>query len=184
MTPELSPQERIRQLEAELAALRAQIPGQEPVQPLSSSPATNPMDALRQAWLEQNNIGPAFIPLGQPWKNGFIESFHDKFRDECLQREWFQSLLEAQAVIEAWRMHYNIQRPHSSLDYQNSNSLCRTASQPSCPDSHFNWTQKLRHISPFWSLLSCQSMLCKNLSGSKTKPMKLCYGKTSTGQPS
>lgn len=71
-----------------------------------------------QAWLEQNNIGPAFIPPGQPWKNGFIESFHDKFRDECLQREWFQSLLEAQVVIETWRLHYNIQRPHSSLDYQ------------------------------------------------------------------
>lgn len=71
-----------------------------------------------QAWLEQNQVGPVFIPPGQPWKNGFIESFHDKFRDECLQREWFQSLLEAQVLIEAWRLHYNTQRPHSSLDYQ------------------------------------------------------------------
>jgi putative transposase len=71
-----------------------------------------------QAWLEQKKVGPAFIPPGQPWKNGFIESFHDKFRDECLQREWFQLLLEAQVVIEAWRLHYNTQRPHSSLAYQ------------------------------------------------------------------
>jgi putative transposase len=71
-----------------------------------------------QSWLEQKKVGPAFIPPGQPWKNGFIESFHDKFRDECLQREWFQSLLEAQVVIEAWRLHYNTQRPHSSLAYQ------------------------------------------------------------------
>jgi len=71
-----------------------------------------------QDWLENNHIGPAFIPPGQPWKNGFIESFHDKFRDECLQREWFLSLLEAQAVIEAWRVHYNTQRPHSSLGYK------------------------------------------------------------------
>jgi transposase InsO family protein len=71
-----------------------------------------------QTWLEQNKVGPAFIPPGQPWKNGFIESFHDKFRDECLQREWFQSLLEAQVVIETWRLHYNTQRPHSSLAYQ------------------------------------------------------------------
>lgn len=70
-----------------------------------------------QAWLENHKIGPAFIPPGQPWKNGFIESFHDKFRDECLQREWFQSLLEAQAVIDVWRVHYNTQRPHSSLGY-------------------------------------------------------------------
>lgn len=71
-----------------------------------------------QTWLEQNKVGPAFIPPGQPWKNGFIESFHDKLRDECLQREWFQSLLEAKVIIEAWRLHYNTQRPHSSLAYQ------------------------------------------------------------------
>jgi transposase InsO family protein len=71
-----------------------------------------------QSWLEQKMVGPAFIPPGQPWKNGFIESFHDKFRDECLQREWFQSRLEAQVVIETWRLHYNTQRPHSSLAYQ------------------------------------------------------------------
>ena len=70
-----------------------------------------------QAWLEQGRIGPVFIPPGQPWENGFIESFHDKFRDECLQREWFQSLLEAQVVVEDWRLHYNTRRPHSSLDY-------------------------------------------------------------------
>lgn len=71
-----------------------------------------------QAWLVQKKVGPAFIPPGQPWKNGFIESFHDKFRDECLQREWFSSLLDAQVVIVDWRLHYNTQRPHSSLGYK------------------------------------------------------------------
>lgn len=71
-----------------------------------------------QAWLEDHQVGPTFIPPGQPWKNGFVESFHDKFRDECLQREWFQSLEEARVVIEKWRKHYNTQRPHSALGYQ------------------------------------------------------------------
>lgn len=71
-----------------------------------------------QTWLDEHQVGPTFIPPGQPWKNGFVESFHDKFRDECLNREWFQSLEEAQVVIEKWRKHYNTQRPHSSLDYQ------------------------------------------------------------------
>jgi putative transposase len=71
-----------------------------------------------QAWLEDNKVGPIFIPPGQPWKNGFIESFHDKFRDECLEREWFQSLQEAKILIETWRLHYNTQRLHSSLAYQ------------------------------------------------------------------
>ena len=71
-----------------------------------------------QTWLNDHQVGPTFIPPGQPWKNGFVESFHDKFRDECLQREWFQSLAEAQVVIEKWRKHYNTQRPHSALGYQ------------------------------------------------------------------
>ena len=71
-----------------------------------------------QTWLVKKSVGPAFIPPGQPWKNGFIESFHDKFRDECLQREWFSSLLDAQVLIEDWRVHYNTQRPHSSLKYK------------------------------------------------------------------
>jgi putative transposase len=56
-----------------------------------------------QAWLDDHHAGPAFIPPGQPWQNGFIESFHDKFRDECLNREWFPSLAEARVVIEKWR---------------------------------------------------------------------------------
>ena len=73
-----------------------------------------------QTWLAAHQVGPTFIPPGQPWKNGFVESFHDKFRDRgaCLQREWFQSLEEAQVVIEKWRKHYNTQRPHSALGYQ------------------------------------------------------------------
>jgi len=83
-----------------------------------------------QNWLEQHHIGPAFIPPGQPWKNGFVESFHDKFRDECLSREWFQSLLEAKAVIEAWRVKYNTQRPHSSLGYKTPAAFAELHSDP------------------------------------------------------
>lgn len=70
-----------------------------------------------QAWLDDHQAGPAFIPPGQPWQNGFIESFHDKFRDECLNREWFPSLAEARVVIEKWRQQYNTRRPHSALGY-------------------------------------------------------------------
>ncbi|MBK7454276.1 MAG: transposase [Anaerolineales bacterium] len=42
----------------------------------------------------------------------------DKFRNEYLQREWFSSLLDVQVVIAEWRLHYNTQRPHSSVDSQ------------------------------------------------------------------
>lgn len=50
-------------------------------------------------------------------QNAYIESFHDKLRDECLNREVFGSLAEARVVIEQWRREYNEYRPHSSLGY-------------------------------------------------------------------
>ena len=37
------------------------------------------------------------------------------FRDELLNREVFQSLREAQIIIESWRKHYDTKRPHSAL---------------------------------------------------------------------
>ena len=46
------------------------------------------------------------------------ESFNGKLRDECLNREIFFSLREAQIVIEEWRIFYNTERPHSSLGYR------------------------------------------------------------------
>jgi putative transposase len=52
---------------------------------------------------------------GRPVENGLIESFNGKLRDECLNTSWFHSLEEARRGIEAWRIEYNEQRPHSSL---------------------------------------------------------------------
>ncbi len=69
-------------------------------------------------WLRDQNVGPAYIAPGRPWQNGFVESFHGKLRDECLNREWFRDVREARVVIERWRKFYNHQRPHSALRYQ------------------------------------------------------------------
>ena len=66
-------------------------------------------------WLKENQIKVIYIEPGAPWENGHIESFHDKLRDECLNREIFGSLLEAKIVIESWRLEYNTERPHSSI---------------------------------------------------------------------
>jgi putative transposase len=68
-------------------------------------------------WLTKNDIGTAFIDPGKPWQNGADESFNGKFRDECLNLEWFRSRAEARVVIESWRQDYNQDRPHSSLGY-------------------------------------------------------------------
>jgi putative transposase len=68
-------------------------------------------------WITDNGIGTALIDPGKPWQNGVGESFNGKFRDECLNLEWFRSRTEAKVVIEQWRRHYNDVRPHSSLGY-------------------------------------------------------------------
>ena len=60
----------------------------------------------------------AFITPGSPWENGYNESFNGKLGDECLKGEVFDSLKEAQIIIEGWRKHYNHVRPHSSLGYK------------------------------------------------------------------
>jgi putative transposase len=57
----------------------------------------------------------AFIDPGKPVQNAYIESFNGKFRDECLNENWFVSLLDAQQTIEAWRVDYETARPHSGL---------------------------------------------------------------------
>ncbi len=71
-----------------------------------------------QDWLKAKEVKAIYIKPGSPWENGHIESFHDKFRDECLNREIFGSLLEAKVLVEQWRIDYNTNRPHSSLRYQ------------------------------------------------------------------
>jgi putative transposase len=71
-----------------------------------------------QQWLAENRIKTIYIEPGSPWQNGFVESFHGRFRDECLNREQLWTLTEARVVIEDFRRQYNHQRPHSKLGYQ------------------------------------------------------------------
>jgi len=71
-----------------------------------------------QDWLGKNQIKTIYIDPGSPWQNGFVESFHGRFRDECLNRELLWTLTEARVVIEDYRRHYNQLRPHSKLGYQ------------------------------------------------------------------
>jgi putative transposase len=69
-------------------------------------------------WLERVEVKTLFIEPGSPWENGYVESFNGKLRDELLNREVFDTLLEAKVLIERWRRAYNTIRPHSSLGYR------------------------------------------------------------------
>ena len=72
--------------------------------------------ALRD-WCRSSGTGTSYIEPGSPWENPYIESFNGRLRDELLAVEEFGTLLEAQVVIEEWRVEYNTQRPHSSLGW-------------------------------------------------------------------
>ena len=69
-------------------------------------------------WLSRVGVKTLFIEPGSPWENGYNESFNGKLRDELLNSEIFDTLLEAKVLIERWRHHYNTVRPHSSLGYR------------------------------------------------------------------
>ena len=68
-------------------------------------------------WSKLFGVRLAFTQPGKPTQNAFVESFNGKFRDSCLNQQWFRSLGEARAEISLWRHHYNHVRPHSSLNY-------------------------------------------------------------------
>ena len=42
-------------------------------------------------WLLESKIETAYIAPGKPWQNGVDESFNGRFRDECLNMEWFRT---------------------------------------------------------------------------------------------
>ena len=65
-------------------------------------------------WCRFNGVDTVFIDPGSPWQNAWIESFNGRLRDELLNGWHFDNLLEAQVLIEDWRIDYNNHRPHSA----------------------------------------------------------------------
>jgi putative transposase len=83
-----------------------------------------------QSWFEEIGIGTIYIDPGSPWQNGYVESFHNRVRDECLNQEIFLSVLEAQVIIEEWRLFYNRVHPHSNLGFQSPDQFAKKNSRP------------------------------------------------------
>ena len=69
-----------------------------------------------KGWIAGVGASTVLIEPGSPWENGYVESFNGKLRDELLNGEVFNTLMEAQVLIEEWRPHYNWVRPHSALN--------------------------------------------------------------------
>ena len=66
-------------------------------------------------WAYGCGVDLKLIAAGKPTQNAYIESFNGKFRDECLNDHYFNTLAHARAVIAEWRCDYNEARPHSSI---------------------------------------------------------------------
>ena len=66
-------------------------------------------------WAYRNGVKLNFIRPGRPIENAYAESFIGRFRDECLNENWFLSLRDARHIIDHWRIDYNNGRPHSTL---------------------------------------------------------------------
>ncbi len=110
---------------------------------------------LLRDWLEKTRIKTLSINPGSPWQNDYVEpsgarwtgakgnvlrrsapgrepqSFHDKFRRECLGREMFYTLSESRVVIGDWRKKFNQIRPHRSLGMQTPQEFASAQSKPS-----------------------------------------------------
>jgi putative transposase len=75
------------------------------------------------SWCEERRIQVIHIQPGKPMQNGHIESFNGRLRDECLNANWFRTVMDARVKISAWRDEYNGERPHSSLGYRTPNEF-------------------------------------------------------------
>jgi putative transposase len=69
-------------------------------------------------WAYRHGVRLEFNRPGKPTDHAFVESFTGHVRAGCLDRHWFLSLEEARAVIEAWRVDSNTERPHRALRQQ------------------------------------------------------------------
>ena len=85
-------------------------------------------------WAYLNGVKLDFSRPGKPTDNALIEAFNARLRAECLNESWFLSMADAQEKIEAWRRHYNTERPHSALGQLAPEEFARTRNMAESPE--------------------------------------------------
>ncbi|MGJ8713336.1 integrase core domain-containing protein, partial [Pantoea agglomerans] len=68
-------------------------------------------------WTFEHGVELRLIQPGKPTQNGFIESFNGRFRDKCLNENWFSDVSHVRKTISEWHQDYNECHPHSTLNY-------------------------------------------------------------------
>lgn len=97
-------------------------------------------------WAYQRGVILDFSRPGKPTDNAFIEAFNSKLRSECLNAHWFLSLQNACEKLEAWRRHYNEERPHSAIGNIPPIMLANSVGETSPPE-----LGKAGNSRPAWS---------------------------------
>ena len=82
-------------------------------------------------WCMERKIAMNHIEPGKPMQNGHVESFNGRFREECLNANWFRNLFDARTKIAGWQADYNTARPHSSLGYRTPSEFANQWQRPS-----------------------------------------------------
>ena len=85
------------------------------------------VSAAMDLWAYTNTVILDFSRRGKPTDNAAIESFNGRFREECLNVHWFQSLEDAQQKIDAFRWDYNEHHPHRALKGLSPSEYARKA---------------------------------------------------------
>ncbi len=67
------------------------------------------------SWAERQAIALGYIQPGKPNQNAFVERFNKSVRQEVLYAWLFGSLVQAQQILEGWRIEHNTVRSHESL---------------------------------------------------------------------
>jgi putative transposase len=70
---------------------------------------------MTDQWAYSNQVEIDFSRRGKPTDNAIVESFNGRFREECLNTHWFDSIDDVKEKIDHWRWNYNERRPHRSL---------------------------------------------------------------------
>jgi putative transposase len=106
--------------------------------------------ALPERWPDAIAPCQAFS-ISTSTDNAFIEAFNSKLRSECLNAHWFLSLEDACEELEAWRRHYNEERPHIAIGNIPPIMLANSAGETSPPD-----LSKAENSRPEWSKVGWQ----------------------------
>jgi hypothetical protein len=109
--------------------------------------------------------------LRLPTQDAYIESFNERFQEECLKLHWFTTLAEAQRIIEDWRVDYNESRTHSSLKYQTPEEFATSrpfhkTQRAAAPELFEGRCHSNPHRTSFWPsdiLVYATAVTCRHL---------------------